>query len=326
MSVYDRPLYDALPGLQVRLPGTGLAALPTPLECHDFDGRTIWVKRDDLSNPIYGGNKVRKLEFILAAAMASGRRRLVTFGATGTHHGLACAIFCRQTGLECELLLFDQPDSPHVRANLRRLHEEGARCVHCHGLGRTLLRYYLHPGRLGSDTAFLFAGGSNELGVLAFINAALELKAQLQNAGGDWPRRIYCPLGSGSTLAGLTLGVALAELPIDVIGVRVADAYLGPFPACTAGTVSTLMKKTLRWLRRRGVNWPAAVPSPQLDERWIGRGYGHPSDVAAAAASRFQQVVGVPLDMTYTAKAFAAVLAEQAEVPVLYWHTLSSAG
>lgn len=321
----DYPIYAALPGLAGELPSAAFAALPTPVECHEVGGRPVWIKRDDLSHPVYGGNKVRKLEFILQRARADGRGRVVTFGATGTHHGLATAIFCRQLGLDCEVLLFDQPDSPHVQENLRRLGEEGARRVFCRSLGRTLVRYTLHPGRLGGRTLFLFAGGSNEIGVLAFVNAALELKAQVEAGVLPAPQRLYCPLGSGSTLAGLTLGMALAGLPIEVVGVRVADAYLGPFPACTPGTVAALMRRTVRWLRRRGIEWPADIPAPVLDERWIGAGYGHPTDAAREAAAVFKDSVGLPLDLTYTAKTFAAVLEDQTQGPVLYWHTLDSA-
>ncbi len=322
------PIYAALPGLAEHLPCAGFAVLPTPVQAGAVDGKSLWIKRDDLSHPEYGGNKVRKLEFILAQARADGRRRVVSFGATGTHHGLATAIFCRKLQLECELLLFDQPETPQVRENVRRLMAEGAQLRHCHSLARTIMRYGLHPGRLRRDTLFLFAGGSNELGVLAFINAALELAEQIRAGALPAPGRIYCPLGSGSTLAGLTLGVALAGLDCEVVGVRVADARLGPFPACTEATVAALMQRCLRWLEHRGISWPARVPAPRIDHRWIGAGYGHATAAGEAAARAFESAVGVPLDPTYTAKTFAAVqaaLAEEAKA-LLYWHTLSSAG
>lgn len=324
-----RPIYQALPGLEAHLPCAGFAQLPTPVEAHRFDGQRVWVKRDDLSHPIYGGNKVRKLELILAAAQADGKDQLITFGATGTHHGLATAIFCRQLGLGCEVLLFDQPDSPHVQHNLSRLEQEGARRVFCGSLANTLRRYYLHPARLRRGSQFLFAGGSNELGVLAFINAALELKAQIDAGECPVPARIYCPVGSGSTIAGLTLGMALAELPTEVIGVRVADSHVGPIPACTVGSIAQLMARTVRWLGRRHIDWPAGVPQPRLDERWIGAGYGHPTVDAEAAVVAFESELGVPLDLTYTAKTFAAVRdaagSDASGGPLLYWHTLSSA-
>lgn len=316
-------LHEVLPGLEAELPSAGLAMLPTPVTEVRVDGRALWIKRDDLSNPRYGGNKVRKLDLILAAARHDGCHRIVTFGATGTHHGLATALFCQELGLDCEVLLFDQPDSTHVRDNLRRLGEAGARRIHCGSLSMTLLRYALHPGRLRRDNAFVFAGGSDPRGTLAFVNAALELAAQVRAGICPAPSRIYCALGSGSTLAGLTLGVALAGLPSQVIGVRVADARLGPFEACSENTVAALMHKTVRWLARRQVDWPAGQPAPCIDHDWIGAGYGHASAAATHAIEVFRRDAGLTLDATYTAKTAAAVLADQRPGPVLYWHTLT---
>ncbi len=323
MNVF-RPIDNALPGIAAHLPCAGFAALPTPVQTARVDDRQIWVKRDDLSHPEYGGNKVRKLEFILAAAQRAGQQRVVTFGATGTHHGLATALFCRQLGLECEVLLFDQPDSPHVRENRARLQDSGAICTPCGSLARTVLRFYLHPRRLRRDTLFLFAGGSGEIGTLAFVNAALELADQVAEGEAVQPSRIYCATSSGSTLAGLTLGVALLGWDTRVIGVQVADAKLGPFDACTTGSVDALMRRTLRWLEQRGVVWPAACPEVILDDSWLGAGYGHPTRAAEQAARVFEESLGVPLDLTYTAKAFAALRADTAPGEVLYWHTLSS--
>lgn len=320
-SLHPRPIFQAFPGLDGVLPWQQLAELPTPLESHQIAGRHVWVKRDDLSAPLYGGNKVRKLEFILAQAKAAGQTRVITFGATGTHHGLATALFCRQLGLQCEVLLFDQPDSPHVRENRQALARAGAVCTECGGLTRTVARFYLHPARLRRDTMFLFAGGSGVAGTLAFINAALELNEQLQ---GDEMQRLYVACSSGSTLAGLTLGFALADKPVRVIGVQVADSKLGPFEACTVGTVQALMRKTVRCLRKNGMAWEGDLPSVHLNPAYLGEGYGFSTKAASAAAEQFQDVVGVPLDTTYTAKAFAALLDDSEPGGVGFWNTLSS--
>ena len=324
MPSFERPIHQFAPALLSTLPCAGFAALPAPLEAYDFSGRPVWIKRDDLSHPLYGGNKVRKLEFILAAAKAAGQTRVVTFGATGTHHGLATALFCRELGLQCELLLFDQPETEHVRANRKALDQAGAVCIECGSLAKTVARFYLHPRRLRRDTLFLFAGGSGLPGTLAFVNAALELKQQIEQGQAPVPQRLYVACSSGSTLAGLSLGMALAQLPTEVVGVQVANSRLGPFPACTPQTVAALGEKARRWLARQLPQALPALPPIQLDDRYLGAGYGEPLARASAAAAQFQQVVGVPLDETYTGKAFAAVLDDPGEGPVLYWHTLSS--
>lgn len=320
-----RPLFQRFPSLNQHVAENGFAHLPTPVQQHTFDGRAIWVKRDDLSHSAYGGNKVRKLELILPEVRRQGATRVITFGATGTHHGLATAVFCKEQGLACDLLLFDQPVTKLVQENIQLLAAQGATLHHCGSLANTLRRFYLHPGRLRKSNYFLFAGGSNILGVLAFVNAALELKQQVDQGLCEAPAVIYCPASSNATLAGLTLGVALAGLPSKVVGVRVAPAKVGPFDSCTPKAVRALMQKTVKWLQHRDIDWPVSVPAPVVNNDWYGAGYGHVTDAANTAAQRFESTVGVPLDPTYTAKCFAAVLASNDAVgPVLYWHTLNS--
>lgn len=319
-----RPLFQTFPSLHNTLQDSGFAQLPTPVETHVFDGKTVWLKRDDLTHSAYGGNKVRKLEFILPEARRLGAKRVVTFGATGTHHGLATAVFCKQMGLECEVLLFDQPVTEAVKENIALLASQQAKLVHCGSLAKTLWRFYLHPGRLSRSNYFLFAGGSNILGVLAFVNAALELKQQIDDGDCPPPDVIYCPASSNATLAGLTLGVALAGLSSKVVGVRVAPDKVGPFDSCTPKAVRALMQKAVKWLQSQGVVWTQPVPEALVDNGWYGAGYGHSYADADVASQLFQNTVGVPLDLTYTAKCFAAVLADQQHEKVLYWHTLNS--
>lgn len=322
------PIYQRLPGIEAALPSLGLANLPTPVEPLEVDGCNLLIKRDDLSNPLYGGNKVRKLDLILAAAKARGTRRIVTFGGLGTHHGLATALFCAEMGLECEVLLFDQPITPAVQEGLRLLAGSGATLRHTGSLPRTLASYCLDPRYRKPGVERLFAGGSNHLGVLAFVNAALELQNQISAGDCQRPVAVYCPVGSQSTFAGLCLGMALADDPIPVVGVRVADAKLGPFAACNESTVTALMRRCLRWLQAQGVGWPAKLPQPCMEHHWIGNGYGHVTAAAQAASAAFAAAGGPELDPTYTAKTVAAVLAatrQSSEQPYLYWHTLNSA-
>ncbi len=121
-----RPLFDVYPQLSDALPWLQLAELPTPVEHLSAIGANAWIKRDDLSHAVYGGNKLRKLEFILADALARGKDHVITFGATGTNHGVATAMLCQQLGIRCSVLLFDQPASNTVRDNLARMRNFGA--------------------------------------------------------------------------------------------------------------------------------------------------------------------------------------------------------
>lgn len=323
----DRPLLKQFPALASVLASGSLAAdLPTPVQQLEQIDARLWVKRDDLTGAGYGGNKIRKLEFVLPHAQRRGAKRIVTFGGLGTHHGLATAICCRQLGLVCDILLFDQPLTAHVRENLLLMQHYGARLHYLGSLARTLTAYALHPRRLDPSAYFLFAGASNPVGTSAYVNAAFELDQQIRAGDLPAPAAIYCAVGSMGTLAGLTLGLALCGRDIPVRGVRVIDSHVGPFAACTPAAASQLMRKTLAWLRAADSTMACPkLPVPQLLEGYFGAGYGTPTDAGESAAQRARSA-GLTLDPTYTAKAFAAALdgLQQQDTPILYWHTLAS--
>ncbi len=319
-----RPLFDAYPQLKDALPWQQLADLPTPVAPLAGVGANAWIKRDDLSHAVYGGNKIRKLEFILAEVMAQGREHVITFGATGTNHGVATAMLCQQLGLRCTVLLFDQPASKTVRDNLSRMKKFGAELKFCGSLGHTVLRFYANPLRLSPKHYFLFAGGSNIAGTLGFINAAFELRQQIEQGQCPMPAKIVVPVGSAATVAGLTIGAAMAGLRTDIVGIRVAPSHLGPIPTCTVATVGQLMKRTCRWLSRNKIALPP-IPPPTLIDTYYGEGYGVRTEEGDRATAKFADC-GITLDQTYTAKAAAAYLDSigASSDARLYWHTYNS--
>jgi D-cysteine desulfhydrase len=287
----------------------------------------LWIKRDDRTSALYGGNKVRKLEFILAALLRSGCRQLVSFGATGTNHGVAVAAFCQQQGVACTLLLFDQPATANVARNLRLMQHFGAELIYCGSLWNTVLNFYLLQRWRYRGACFLFAGGSNVEGCIGFVNAAFELGSQIERGLLPEPRVIYCALGSGAMLAGLTLGCALAGVSSEVRGVRVAASHLGIVPSCTQATVTRLMRQTYSQLRRLDPAIPKmALPEVKLEHRYFGSGYGVPTEAGEKARRRLADA-GIELELTYTAKAAAAALEHCERHPddtVLYWHSYNS--
>lgn len=322
------PLFDVYPSLEGKVAYEPLASLPTPVEPLEklaLGKGNAWIKRDDLTHHEYGGNKIRKLDFIIAEAKQQGKKRIVTFGAIGTNHGVATAMMCQQQDLACTVYLFDQPISKTVQQNLQLMQHYGAELVYCGSLFATVLRYYLNRYRLDKQNYFLFAGGSNIAGTLGFVNAALELKEQINRCEIPEPDVIICPVGSSATLAGLTIGCQLAGLNTKVKGIRVAPARLGPFPACTTGTVSALMKQTQHYLDSVGVTAKAKWKKPILINDYYGEGYG----VATRPGELAQLVMlkqGIKVEQTYTAKAVAAFFDELETNTgnVLYWHTYNS--
>lgn len=321
-----RPIFRRYPALQDCLPCAETADLPTPVHALAHL-RNAWIKRDDLTHSLYGGNKIRKLEFIVGEWRQQGVREVITFGATGTNAGLATALACWQEGIRCRVLLFDQPASATVRANLQAMQRLGAQLDYCGSLFATALRYYLHPRRLLPGRYFLFAGCANPAATFAYINAAFELKDQIAEGLLPEPAEIIVPVGSSSTLAGLTLGVRLSGLNSQVIGVRVAPSHLGPFPACTTETVMQQIREAHRFLRR---HLPDEIlpdmPQPVLRHDYYGPGYGEPTETAREAIRLFGELHGIKLEQTYSGKAAACFLdrLEMASGPVLFWNTFNS--
>lgn len=320
--------------LHARLPGIDLAHLPlgagpTPvrrlpdLGVPDVDGAEVWVKDESgYGDGGWGGNKVRKLEWIIPEAQRRGVRTLFTVGGIGTHWGLACALYGREHGLRTVLGLVDQPVDDHVRGQLARLEASGAE-----------LHRYRSPNRLraagpwllvrrasgGRLPWYLPAGGSNPFGTLGYVDAALELADQVAAGELPEPETVVVPIGSGGTAAGLTLGLRIAGLRSRVLGVVVNDAF-----ALDAPVIARLATRTARLLEQHGAGGLPTITAADLDTRddWLGRTYGDPTPastrmVAAAAAA------GLDLEPVYTGKALAALadLAAELPGPVLWFNT-----
>ncbi len=307
----NRSLFDRLPRLADLVPFMPLAdGLPTPVE---QVANGLWVQRDDLTSSVYGGNKVRKLEFTLPVAARRGGP-VVTAGAVGSHHVLATAIHARRLGLDVASVRFPQPSSEEVSATAAEVAEvAGMGSDHLDVpssylmplglaalLGRSVGRAWLD--RASSSPTLLWPGASTPLGTLGHVSAGLELVAAFAATDQDEPDDVVCALGSGGTAAGLAVGIALGGWRrARVVGVRAADrivtnhVYLAP-----------LVGGTLALLALGG----AAPVRPRLtiDGRWLGRGYGHPT-TAGEAATEQAAALGLTVEPTYTAKALAAALA-----------------
>jgi D-cysteine desulfhydrase len=277
----------------------------------------LWVKRDDQSGPAYGGNKVRKLEHLLAEARRCGARRLLTVGAAGSHHVLACTVYGRRAGFEVAALLIPQPYSAHAVDNLRA----GLAC----GLEAIAVRAPASvPRRLARerrpDDFVIGPGGSNAIGTVGYIDAVRELAVQVAAGVLPMPEAIVVALGSGGTAAGLIAGCVGLGLPCTVVAVRiVSPLWIGAFRVIRLAVESA----SVAGLRVDGLSLYRAL---RVERGYLGTGYGWPTDASARASSLAAQH-GLSLDPTYTGKAFAAALdlvRERRFRNVLYWHTLSS--
>lgn len=308
-----------------------LGSYPTPVQhlaALSEPGCELWVKRDDETHPECGGNKVRKLERLLARAQ--GARRLVTVGAVGSHHVLATAYFGRRLRFEVEAVLFPQPFTEHALEVVRAAVASGLTPYGVPSIAGVPLAVL---PRIARGSRWIPPGGSNVEGAMGYVDAARELAAQVR--GGLLPEPDVCvvALGSGGTAAGLAAGFAAENLKTQVIGVCVVSPVWA---------VRLVARSLARGCARRlgaGLSAPKrdgdspVRPRLAIDGRFLGAGYGRESPEGRDALRLAETKASIALDPTYTAKAFASALSlvrepGRAKGPgrcVLYWHTLSSA-
>lgn len=325
----ENPLFRAFPSLAGRIPWVHLGEWPTPVERvadvpDGFRGE-LWVKRDDRSSAQYGGNKVRKLEYLLADALEQEAGRLITTGVEGSHHCLATAVHGRRVGLPTTLVVFPQPETEHsleMAALNREWADEVRRCsaFAIQPFAEAAVRW-----RRRSERPYVIpGGGSNAVGALGYVTGALELADQVRSGAVPRPEVITVAAGTLGTLAGMAVGAAMTDLADRIVGVRIVPSTVGNRLA-----LGRLVEGVVGRLREAGVRVPdprRVLDRVELTGEYFGDGYGRPAAWGDRATEWFAPR-GLALDPSYTAKTAAAVLDGLAAAPGavhLYWHTLSS--
>lgn len=322
------PLFEAFPELRESVPARPLVHAPTPVEriarSAHLDAEGLWIKRDDRVSPLYGGNKVRRFEMLFADAEAKGRRTIVTVGGLASTQVTATILFGKALGFEVAAIFFDQPITEYLRGALAL--DAAARPVMVYGgsYAGTVARTWTTYRRL--DRPYLIMpGASSPLALVGYVDAMLELGEQV--ARGEMPRpdRIVLPAGSGGTTAALALGAAMLGWPTVIHAVRITDAI-----ACNGAVMRLWYERTKRFLAKRSKAFARlrlAAPRIEVDGRALGKGYGYATPEALEAIEPVRAMIGVPGEVTYSAKAVAAlrwIAKERAGETILYWNTLSS--
>ena len=303
-------LHDHLPGLSIE--HLRLGSTPTPVRLLDpglVGGGEVWLKDEStFGDGGWGGNKVRKLEWIIPEARRRGVSTLFTVGGIGTHWGLAAALYGREQGLRTVLGLVDQPVDDHVRGQLARLEASGAELHRYRDPRRLRLaapgliaRAVLRDRRL---PWYLPAGGSNAFGALAYAETGFEIAAQVEAGVLPEPATVVTAVGSGGTTAGLALGLRLAGLHTRVFGVVVNDAF-----PLDAPVIARLANRTADLLRDRGATVPVAKVEPgdvTMRTDWLGETYGDPTPASIEAVDAAERDE-LHLEPVYTGKSLAAI-------------------
>ena len=330
------PLFTAFPNLEAAFPHTALGAFPTPVEpcpalASAIGADQLWIKRDDLSGNAYGGNKVRKLAFLLPEAKRRGCREVITFGYAGSNHALCTAYYAEKLGLKSHSMLMPQPNSYVVRDNLLLGAKVGADLREYSGLktvsaaaAALTAQRKLQTGRA---PMVIPGGGSSALGTVGFVNAAFELQRQIDAGELPQPDVIYLPVGSMGSAAGLLLGLRMLNMPARLEGIRVVDPAIA-----SPEKGAALSMKTLALLQRADASVPA-VPLTSGDyparDGFFGDRYGLYTEESAKAIGIMQENAGIRIEGTYTGKAFAALMHDAqagtlAGKNVLFWNTYNS--
>ena len=330
------PLFQLYPNLAKALPYVSLGQFPTPVGKLEQVGceigvEQLYIKRDDLSGIVYGGNKVRKLEFLLGDALRRKSREVITMGYAGSNHALATAIYARQLCLKCTSVLLPQVNAQYVRRNLLASLHAGAELVPCANFASLICRLNLANlrslMRARRFPKFIPAGGSNALGIVGYVNAALELREQIQAGLIPEPDFIYVALGSTGTCVGLTLGLKVGGLKAQVIAVRVIEKM-----HANEKRMLSLIRKSNRLLCRYDSSFPQYSFTRKdfcIRHDCMGEGYAHFTQKGVAAACLMQEKAGIPMNGAYSAKAFSALM-DDAQAGTLrgkvalFWNTYNS--
>jgi D-cysteine desulfhydrase len=305
-----------------------LADLPTPVSSGLISTgskpRAVSIKHDDVTGIAYGGNKLRKLEYILQHARKKGARRVATFGTVGSNHAVATAIYATRAGFECTCFLSHQSPKPGLDNALRYHLQIGTEIVR-YGGNRAARVKTMRKYAQGRNTWVVPLGGSSWLGAVGYVNAGLELAAQIEAGELPQPARIYIATGTMGTAAGLVLGLALSGLEIETHAIRVTETMYANEVA-----LQRLVQKTAALLHAIDPAIPANLASQvrlELRNEFFGTGYGHTNAATEHAIELARDELGLSLESTYTGKAMAGLLHDVSagfDEPILFWNTFNS--
>jgi len=300
------------------------ATAVTPLLALTGINNNEWTgcKRDDQCTPLMGGTKVRKLDFLLASAPFSDSEYLATMGAIGSGHVVACCAAAKALGRKIVSHLFWEPLSPGVPENLSYIASVSDKIYFYNSRVSMALNnpaLFLKP--FAGGCAIIPPGSTNPAGMLGTVRAGLELAAQVRAGEIPQPGRVYVALGTGGTVAGLSIGFALGGLAAEIHAVTTVESILS-----TKFRMQNLVSGTKKLLvslghKNAGNITPARII---INRKYVGAGYGHPT-AKSLQAMELMKKDGVNIEPVYTGKAAAAMIDDIKNgfnAPLLFWNSM----
>lgn len=309
-------LFNKYPKLEKSITKIDLCNLPTPILKMSSLGKMLgvndlYVKNDGKTASYYGGNKVRKLEYLLAEAKKNNVKEVLTFGFAGSNHATATAIYANKVGLRSISVLCPQENSETVKKNIILSHYANAKlCMTTidNIVNEAEKQKKLSKENYGVEPYVIPAGGSSCLGTLGYVNAAFELKTQIDDGIMPEPDYIYLPLGTCGTAVGLLIGLKLLGLKSKIVAVRVVDAEFMPYEK-----VKSHFNKTVDYLISIDESIQKLTLSEsdlKIDNNYNGKGYGIYTSECIEAMELIKSNEEISLEGTYSGKALSCLIGD----------------
>ncbi|WP_201605330.1 D-cysteine desulfhydrase family protein [Psychrobacter sp. JCM 18903] len=309
------------------IPRQSLGFFPTPLIALSrlskaLDGPTIFMKRDDNTGLALGGNKTRKLEFIMGDALAQGADCLITAGAAQSNHCRQTAAAAASLGLECHLVLGgEEPEQTSGNLLLDKIFGSHIHWAGANRKGEDIPKIVEQLTKQGKKPYVIPYGGSNELGALAFVEAFKELESQRESMDVLFTHIVFAS-SSGATQAGLMLGKKILNSPAQIVGINIDKGKTDkvPFDQYTVALASSTASLI-------GANHQFTESDLTLNSDYVGEGYGVVGTLENEAIAMTAQTEGILLDPVYTGRAMGGLIdmIRSGKIKktdrVLFWHT-----
>ncbi|MCP4024319.1 MAG: D-cysteine desulfhydrase family protein [Desulfobacteraceae bacterium] len=309
------------------LPKIKLAHFPTPVQYLEnltkkYEGPSIYMKRDDLTSLGMGGNKTRKLEYLIGQALEQGADTLVTAGGIQSNHCRLTAAAAKVAGLSCELVLNGTP--PEIfngNLLLDKLYDANITFCEREKRDQTLEETGKELTSQGRKPYVIPVGGSTGIGAQGYVNAMIELKSQIPEMGKE-PDYVVFATSSGGTQAGLALGARLTGFKGKILGMSIDQTKTGtePFPPILkkiANEAAHIIDTDIRFKEKDFL----------LNCDYLGAGYAVPGDLEFNAIKDLARLEGILLGPVYTARAMGGMLDLiqkgffKKQDTLLFWHT-----